>query len=302
MGFEKFRENVIRKVRKKAAGELDIRLNTVIKNNGVRLSGLIATVKGSNGGPCIYLDDYYGKYINEGMKPDEAADEIYGQLIEHRNDMQDIDLSCFLNWETARGSIRAKLVNAAQNGEQLEKIPHRLFLDMAVAYYAVIGGTAVQGIGTILIRNEHMEMWGQDEESIYQAAMSNMRLDGAPCFGSIETVMEKILPGAASAAGTGHLPDMGMYILTNGSMCYGASEILDKNTLHSIADRIGDGFIVLPSSVHEVIVLKADDAAEYGKLANMVREVNTTQVTVEERLSDHVYAYSRSEDALKVVA
>ena len=93
---------------------------------------------------------------------------------------------------------------------------------------------------------------------------------------------------------------MGMYVLTNCRKFFGASEILDKNTLHSIADKIGDGFILLPSSVHEVIILPPQNEKEYGKLAEMVQEVNMTQVSVEEQLSDHVYVYCRSKDALQI--
>lgn len=93
-----------------------------------------------------------------------------------------------------------------------------------------------------------------------------------------------------------------MYILTNHRRCFGAAEILDKKTLRTIADQIGDRFIVLPSSVHETIVLPPKEEAEYRRLADMVREVNDTQVDVEERLSDHVYVYSRDEEMLKIVA
>ena len=69
-----------------------------------------------------------------------------------------------------------------------------------------------------------------------------------------------------------------------------------------IADRVGDGFIVLPSSLHEMIVLPPKAESEYERLADMVREVNDTQVDIEERLSYHVYMYSRDEEALQIVA
>ena len=92
------------------------------------------------------------------------------------------------------------------------------------------------------------------------------------------------------------------YILTNRRKRFGAAEILDKKTLRMIADRVGDGFIVLPSSLHETIVLPPKAESEYERLADMVREVNDTQVDVEERLSYHVYAYSRDEETLKIVA
>ena len=51
-----------------------------------------------------------------------------------------------------------------------------------------------------------------------------------------------------------------------------------------------------------MIVLPPKAESEYERLADMVREVNDTQVDVEERLSYHVYAYSRDEETLKIVA
>ena len=93
-----------------------------------------------------------------------------------------------------------------------------------------------------------------------------------------------------------------MYILTNCHKRFGTAEILDKKTLRMIADKVGDRFIILPSSVHETIVLPAKDETEYERLEGMVREVNDTQVDIEERLFYHVYAYNGDEETLQIVA
>ena len=68
------------------------------------------------------------------------------------------------------------------------------------------------------------------------------------------------------------------------------------------ADKIGDGFIVHTRTVHDTIELPTREEAEYKRLEDMVREVNDTQVDAEERLSYHVYVYSRDEEVLKIVA
>ena len=93
-----------------------------------------------------------------------------------------------------------------------------------------------------------------------------------------------------------------MYVLTNQSKYYGASGILDHSTLHRISEQIGD-FIVLPSSIHEVIIIpKNEDMGDYSRLAAMVKEVNAAVVLPEERLSDHVYVYSRDNEKLRIAA
>ncbi|MCX4353688.1 MAG: DUF5688 family protein [Lachnospiraceae bacterium] len=143
----------------------------------------------------------------------------------------------------------------------------------------------------------------QEEENLYQTAMMNMRTDGEADLVSIENIIRRVLPNEDISLGLGgHRRDISMYILTNSRKRFGAAEILDKKTLRMIADEVGDGFIVLPSSVHETIILPPKDEKEYGMLKGMVREVNDTQVDIEERLSYHVYMYSRDEEVLKIVA
>lgn len=303
MSFEEFTDHILQEICVRADGAFQVKKHDVIKNNNVKQTGITVMKEGVDIEPCVYLDELYREYETDGMKLDEIVDEVYKMILKCEEDMPDVDLSGFRNWETVHGDIYPKLVNAEQNKELLEKIPHRNFMDLAVVYYAVARNQAQEDIGTILIYNGHMEIWGQEEENLYQTAMRNMRADGEADFVTLESVVKHILRGIT-------LPDdeskdlrsKNMYILTNHRRCFGAAEILDKKTLRTIADQIGDRFIVLPSSVHETIVLPPKEEAEYRRLADMVREVNDTQVDVEERLSDHVYVYSRDEEMLKIVA
>ena len=303
MSFEEFTDHILQEIGVRSDGAFQVKKHDVIKNNNVKQTGITVMKEGVDIEPCVYLDELYREYESDGMKLDEIVDEVYRMILKCEEDMPDVDLSGFRNWETVHADIYPKLVNAEQNKELLEKIPHRNFMDLAVVYYAVARNQAQEDIGTILIYNGHMEIWGQEEENLYQTAMRNMRADGEADFVTLEAVVKHILRGIT-------LPDeeskslrsKNMYILTNHRRRFGAAEILDKKTLRKIADQIGDRFIVLPSSVHETIVLPPKEEAEYGRLADMVREVNDTQVDVEERLSDHVYVYSRDDEMLKIVA
>lgn len=298
MSFEEFTENILEEVREKSSETLELLKKEVVKNNNVKLTGITVMKEGADIGPCLYLDEFYREYESGGMEFGEIVDEVYRLILKHKDDeMPDFDVSGFLNWETVKRNVFAKLVNAEQNKEQLEKIPHRIFMDLAVVYYAVARDHAQKEFGTIPIHNGHMEKWGQDEEALYQTAMMNMRTDGDSDLITIETVVKDILSVTLP-----HEKGNDMYILTNGRKRYGASEILDKETLRKVSEQVGDGFVVLPSSIHETIILPPKDKTEYGRLADMVREVNDTQVDAEERLSYHVYVYSRDEDALRIVA
>lgn len=86
-----------------------------------------------------------------------------------------------------------------------------------------------------------------------------------------------------------------MYVLSNSTKVHGASALLDKEIMDKVIDRIGDGFYVLPSSVHEVICLKMCEEATPENLSAMVKDVNGSQVARDDWLSDHVYMYTRAE-------
>lgn len=303
MNFDEFTENVIQDIRSRAEGELHILKKNVVKNNNVRVTGIAVRAGDENSGPCVYLESFFQEYKSGGMKFCEIVEELYRLLMKHRDDMKGVDVSAFLNWEAIRRNVYAKLINEEQNREQLGKMPHRMFLDLAVVYYAVIRDSGKEEVGTVLVRNEHMEQWGQEEEILYQTAMGNMRADGEADFAALETVIKRnSLDFDLLLRDKERKKDTGMYILTNRCKRFGAAEMLDKNTLRMIAGQVGDGFIVLPSSVHETIVLPPKDGSEYKTLAEMVRDINDTEVDADERLSYHVYVYSRDEEMLKIVA
>lgn len=301
MSFKEFTENVLEAIRAKAGDAFQIKKHDVIKNNNVKRTGIDAIKSGEDIGSCVYLDAFYREYESDRMRFGEIVDEVY-RLILEQEETPDVDISGFRIWRTVQGDIYPKLINAEQNKELLEKIPHRIFMDLAVAYYAVARNHAQEDIGTILICNGHMEMWGQEEENLYQTAMINMRADGEADFTDINTIVEHIMGIGLTKEDGNASRDTDMYVLTNCRKCFGAAEILDKKTLRMIADKVGDRFLVLPGSLHETIVLPPKDESEYERLAGMVREVNDTQIDIGERLSYHIYRYSRDEEALKIVA
>lgn len=299
MSFEEVTEDILKEIRLKMGDAFQIGKRDVIKNNDVKQTGIEVIKEEANIGPCVYLDELYRKYESDGMRFDEIVDKVHRLILKHEEDTPDVDLAGFRSWETVCENIFPKLVNAEQSKELLAKIPHRNFMDLAVVYYAVARDHEQKDIGTILIYNGHMEIWGQEEENLYRTAMMNMCVDGEADFTDIRTIVERM---TGISFPDNDSQDTDMYVLTNSRRCFGAAEILDKRTLRMVADQVGDRFIVLPSSVHETLVMPSKDESEYEELAHMVRMVNDTQVEAEERLSDHVYVYSRDEETLQIVA
>ena len=89
--------------------------------------------------------------------------------------------------------------------------------------------------------------------------------------------------------------DIRMYILTNEFRTNGATTLLYEGILEEIAGMFDSDIILLPSSIHEVILVPAASGDEYLKqlddFSAMVKEVNETELADEEILSDHAYYY-----------
>lgn len=301
MNLEEFSYAVLAAVRYKEDGSRDAWITTNTKNNGVKLTGIVSAVPGSDGGPCIYLDSYYEEYRRGRKGIGEVVKEVCRQIMEHKDDLRDISLDSLRQWDTAKTRIYVKLVNREMNSGLLGSVPHRQFLDLAAVYFIKLEGTGC-GNPTILIYNEHMKMWGTDEEGLYRTAMRNMRMEGEALFEDMDMILRRMMPECADFLDSNGIPPVSMYVLSNRSRFFGAAEILDGNTLKSIGNKLGEDYVILPSSVHETIIIPLSRAPGYPELAEQVHEVNEGEVEIGERLSDHVYLYSRSEAAVKVAA
>ena len=89
------------------------------------------------------------------------------------------------------------------------------------------------------------------------------------------------------------LSPLPMYVLTNQSHLNGASALLYKDILRDFAHSLEENFYILPSSIHEVILVPANGIMSKNSLELMVKDVNQKEVSPMERLSDHVYFYDR---------
>ncbi len=301
MRMEEFAEEVLKGVEEKAGGTLKVQIVSANKNNGVTLTGITASKHEGKGGVCIYLDNYYEYYCDNRITLDEVTEDVYGKLVEHSGDLDGVDMKPLWDWETAKSHIHAKLVNREMNQELLKKVPYREFLDLAVIYYVTLDGLSESGTAAFTVSDQSMEVWRKDENALYQMAVSNMRLDGKPVFEDMEKIIRSLMPEEIPDFPVG-ISRFRFYVLTNPKKIFGAVELLDGNTLKEIGDELGGDFIVLPSSLHESIIIPADGSASYQELAEMVTDINRNVVSIVERLSDHVYLYEREEGVLRIAA
>ena len=107
------------------------------------------------------------------------------------------------------------------------------------------------------------------------------------------TGMSKVLGELTSLIpGMDEMPEQEeiMYVLSNHSNTNGASVIMDIYTLKDIYKQIGE-FVMIPSSIHEWIIIRKRDAQDLDEIRSMINEVNSTQVDPRDQMSDHPYTF-----------
>lgn len=293
MNFEEFmawvKENITSKDWKETS---QIEISVVKKNNGVSATGLFIRENGQDVSPILYLDDYYIHYQNgellENVIRNIRAD--YDKKVQ----MAAVKIPNLQEFENIRGRVIYRLVNYEKNKEILEDCPHIRLYDLAVTFRWV-ARIDDAGVSTSLITNKQVKEWGVSVNDLVLAARQNTpRLFPAQIID-----MEEMLAGMVSfILYPSAIP---MYILTNEQELNGASALLYGDILKDFANKKGADMYILPSSIHEVIMIPADRIDDPKKLSSMVHEANTTVVSTGDVLSDSVY-YDRKKDQILVKA
>lgn len=294
MNFEEFKawvkENITSKDWKETS---QVEISVVKKNNGASKAGLSIREDEHDVSPLLYLDDYYIHYQNgellENIIRNIRAD--YDKKVQ----MAAVKIPNLQEFENIRGRVIYRLVNYEKNKEILEDCPHIRLYDLAVTFRWVARIDDV-GVSTSLITNKQVKEWGVSVNDLVLAARQNTpRLFPAQIID-----MEEMLAGMVSfILYPSAIP---MYILTNKQELNGASALLYGDVLKDFANKKGADMYILPSSIHEVIMIPADRIDDPKKLSSMVHEANTTVVSTGDVLSDSVYYYDRKKDQILVKA
>ena len=297
---------------------------SVMKNNGVMLQGIIIKEEGMNAGPTIYLNDYY-EALKEGRQLQEIVSDI--MAVYENNKIQDhIDISFFSDFARVKDRISCKLIQYEQNKELLEQVPYMHFLDLAIVFYYPFESEVLKN-AAILIYHKYLKQWEITTEELYAIAAANTPRIMPPQIQHIDDMMKEMfayhiekdwqdsisrnlypkqehtieinnewtqeVAGQMMEALQTEGERIPMYVLSNQERIYGATCVLYPGLLEEFSKELGCSLWILPSSVHEVILIPDQGGEDVEKLKKMVSEINRTQVEEEEVLSDSVYYFDQ---------
>ena len=293
MSFDVFTKAVVEKIREylpESFANASVELQTVVKNNDLKLTGLTIRSAESNICPTIYLEQFFEKY-QAGEDMNEVLETIAD--IRLRNELKEtFDVGQITDFDRVRGKIVPRLIGKEWNRELLAIRPHKIIADLAVTYHILMGHD-FSGIASAPITNALMESWGVDVDTLHDLAIQNMPKLLPSTFQTMSSVLASMMGEDAEELLSAMPPaDEAMFILSNEQKINGAAALLDKEIMKTVIERIGKEFFVLPSSIHECIIVPATADMDVSTLVSMVREVNQSQVAPDERLSDSVYVYT----------
>ena len=297
MTYQKFEQEILSIISEKLPDNHSAVVKPIFKNNGIVLHGLVVSNGHCNISPTIYLDYYY-KEIKNGYSLEELSNLILAQYKKFALE-EDFDITIFTDFEKCRNNISYKLINYEKNRELLKNIPHIVYLDLAIVFYCLIDEGTLETI-SILIKNTHMEHWGIDVNELFDIASANtpklLESDIKNLSELVESIMKE--KGADVTFPIEYEDESPMYVLTNKLKLYGACCILYKHLLEEFANSVKTDLYIIPSSVHEVLLVPKREEYDKEYLSDLIKEVNTTELSPEEILSDHIYYYSRKDDAI----
>lgn len=236
----------------------------VEKNNGVVFTGIQRREDGMNISPVVYIDNFYDSII----PIDEAANKV------------DEILKANATPRNVEPKLKAKLVNGRTSAEVFRSAVNVGFDDLIIVPYIDEVVNFGEGKGVVEVTNDLLERWNKTADEVINIALKNSASEV-----SIKS-MRKILIEMGTPEIFLPPNDNQMIVITNTSKIYGAISVLFAT--ERLKEMFPNGYMILPSSIHEVIAIPLND----GDMDGMVQDVNAGQVAPEEQLGNKAYKFA----------
>ena len=290
MNFEEFQDYIKQHVLENWMEHAEVSISSVRKNNGVIYQALHIREEGESVSPSLYLDDYYDYYL-KGEELDAILKRIREEYVwaMDKAESYQINLSRF---EYIRDRVIYRLVNYEKNKEILEDCPHIRLYDLAVTFRWLAHSDEI-GISTALITKQELKLWDISLHELLLAAEKNTRRLFPPRIMDLNSLLMQL----------GKDPNefevlVPMYVMTNEQQINGATVLLYDNVIREFASRLDTSLFILPSSIHEVILVPAYEFDDPSGLVELVKEANHSIVALGDILSDSVYYYDVEKDKM----
>lgn len=274
----------------------EVMIQEVTKNNDQKFQAVCIKRPADRMVPTIYLDEYYQMY-----QDGQSMDSILAALAKtHQESMaESAEWMSFHadDYESIKSRLYVTVLNRSSNKNYLKDAVHKDIpdTDITAVVRVLCENRKERGTASFLVKENMLEMWGISGEALYEQALKNTESLFQP---EMFNVMAILTGCDEEEAKSKELFPYAQYVLTNDVKTNGAAVMLYPNLLQEIGEATGSNFFILPSSIHEVILLKDNGEMSAEELQRMVMTINRIQVAPEEVLSDEVYCYDYEQQKL----
>ena len=297
MNYEEFIIEILKIVKMRLGENYDVMCKDIVKNNSCVFKSMYITDRYADGHgmvtPAIYLEYWYERY-QQGDKVDDIADKLLDIYYKSADRVKGFDVSS-ISGDNVEGSVFYRLVNYEANREQLENVPYIPFLDLAVTFHYCCS-VEDRSVNSFRINDRLMNAWGLVIDDLFGYAENNMQ----EMFPDVLTTLDSVIQRFAGL--DRELPDIPgkIYILTNTYGVNGAAALLYTTKLHMLAVKLDSDLYIIPSSVHELLIVPVQSGIDGDEIKKLVKEVNYSYVLKEERLSDNVYIFHKDSGEIDI--
>lgn len=260
--------------------DFDIEEKDIVKMNDLINHGLVARRRGENTGATVYLDDAFSRGEDINIVANTLANVV---LEADSNKPISADSDFDFSFDAIKDKLTLRLVDTKKNAVYLTEHPYREI----GAGLAVIAEINVADEYSVIVNNDIAKDYDLDE--LFDTALDNMMA----LYPAQMTSLESAIFGNSRNILDSDDEDIdGLYtLMIDGMHNFGASTLAYKGIAERIRNLFGSGYYILPSSLHEVILLKDDGTPNTADLKAMVEQANRSVVAPPDVLSDSVFYF-----------
>lgn len=187
------------------------------------------------------------------------------------------------DYEMVKDRLTLRLIN--KNADAYT--PHGQFLDLDVIAALRFPSESGGDVSFVKVNYQLLNVWWKSFREVYAMAKANLELEETVVC-SIEEHMRKFTDIPCFEEGP--IP---LYILTNESGIHGATHVMKESVLKEMAEKCDSDIFVIPSSVHEVLLIPVEDGADGDEMTAIIKDINGSILDPKDILSDHVYVYTK---------
>ena len=291
MSYQEFLEELQFELNIRSNNSYKFELSKAIKANNNEVDTFIVKYRENpTMAPQIYPLNYYRQYQEYGRDLHDIADEFLDIARKERNNLEHMqEVISELKADNAREHLTLRLYNREWNPEIVKTCA---YLDMGCGLVGVprweIESMQEGMEASILVTKDLQQKLLMTDEEVLNIAYENT-MNQNYSFKPMSKVIEELTGQDVSE----NMGEEKMYVLSNQKRSFGAIGIMNRNVMCDIQKQLGENeFFVLPSSMHECIILPASQVDDVENLQNIVKEVNEAQVDLEERLGEDVLRFN----------